>query len=391
MTIGALTRSTLRTTAATYFLLAADVKLVLDGPPDSKSSGDVTPPAAKQFNFFDEDGNAPTPPAPPLGLYSQGAARRHRRLAEIREGLLEHQRRHIARSGSWWYVARSTLLSWMVHGPLGSVLTRSLTVSHSMRALHLCMQLLGMLMLATVFCQASGGALAKDSDEACEFDCAEGGVDVATCIQMYVGRLLAIGLVSALVAGIPVTVITSMHARQFVHVPYEGSPEWHKCLKKWWRADMAVWVIGLAYCGFAVNFIVLFFANVAAQDQEDWMISASISFSQEFIIVPVSIGFVISLMCLILLAVTACRTGIKRRDFTMHGSIDHIRDIFKTTTDNNDNNGISQLLAGQDGNAALMQPELMQSWRGLELSMYHDVGLVDPGMLQLRTTGLGAA
>jgi hypothetical protein len=205
---------------------------------------------------------------------------------------------------------------------------------------------------------------------------------------MYIGRLLAIGLVSAVIAGVPVALIKSLHSRKFVYVAYEGSPDWRRQLRKWRRADTAIWVFGLGYCAFTVNFIVLFFANVAAKDQEDWMISASISLNQEFVIVPVAVGFIVSLMAMGFLAVAACRSGLRKSDFTQDGSLDRIREMFRRTSQGSD---MSQFIAEHPGHAAFVQPEAMQPWGELELSMYHDAGPVDLGRLQPRIAGLGAA
>ena len=39
------------------------------------------------------------------------------------------------------------------------------------------------------------------------------------------------------------------------------------------RQDMLIWILGVAYSLFAINYVILFFANVAATDQSQWMVS----------------------------------------------------------------------------------------------------------------------
>jgi hypothetical protein len=257
------------------------------------------------------------------------------------------------------------------------------------------MDLLGSLMLATVFCSASGGALSKKSPKGCETSCeitpGAGGegegtddgsdMDQETCIYMYFGRLIAIGMVSGLVAGIPISVTNNLHQRELVHVPYEGSPEWHKQLRNWRLRDRIVGIIGIAYCLFAVNYICLFFANVAEADQSDWMLSAGIGFFQDFIILPWALAFAFTSIALLLLGCTSCRYGLQRAHLTQHGNLDHIREVFNNSSDHGDikrqltDNDLA-LANGQTGNDRFDD----ESWDQFEMHALHDSGHADIGL-----------
>jgi hypothetical protein len=248
-------------------------------------------------------------------------------------------------------------------------------------------------MLTTVFCSATGGALSKKSNKECDVDCDDGGL--GECAVMHAGRLLAIALVSSVVAGIPIAILSSLHSREFVRVAYEGSLDWQHQLRRWRRADLAVWVLGLAYCAFAVNYICLFFANVAAGDQSDWMTSAKIGLVEDFIIIPAAVGFAITVVAMVLLACVACRHGVQKEHITKTGSIALVREVFSS---HSDKQAIKRALAGlqeHEGNGTIMRSKSMHGrqsledgrcceevWEKFEVSMAHDVCLADLGNLK---------
>jgi hypothetical protein len=282
------------------------------------------------------------------------------------------------------------VLSALIHSPVGLVIVRSITASHSLRALFLCMDLLGSLMLATVFCSASGGALSKKSPKGCEASCddPDSGVDQETCYYMQFGRLIAIGVVSALVAGVPIAILNSLHQREFVRVPYEGSPNWHAQLRSWRRRDRLIWIIGIAYCLFAVNYVCLFFANVAEIDQADWIISAGISFLEDFVVLPVALAFAFTSFALVLLACLSRRHGLQRSQITQHGSIDRIREVFS----NSDKVEIRRQLTSESlafdkerQNGSNHSDD--KSWDHFDILAFHDTGRADLAHLQRRFVG----
>jgi len=314
--------------------------------------------------------------------------RRHRRLTELRDNVLEHQRHHVNRQGNWCHLARSLVLSLLAHGPVGSVFCRSITISHSLRALYLCCELLGTMMLATFFCSASGGALSKKSSKGCESNCLDpnSGVDTDTCLFMHFGRLIAIGTVSALIAGVPIAILNSLHQREFSRVAYEGSPDWHRQLRKWRRNDALIWVFGTAYCLVAINYVCLFFAQVAAHDQEQWLVSAALALSEDLIIIPFTISFVITLMALVLLTCMSWKYGLARSQITQHGSVEALRKLLSSTRDRGE---IKRMLT--DAKVQQTMPDrgglMRESGDQFEVHCFHDVGLANLANLAPRSVG----
>jgi len=414
----AMSKSVLRSTSASYLLLADDVEALLSEDvdqlisPKQESTGDADDAVAEAFrrssldcgNFdhvFDVDGEANTSQSAVTlagaGLFSPGAVRRHRRLTELRDHVLEHQRYNVNRHANWCHLARSLVMSVLVHGPAGSVFCRSITISHSLRALFLCCDLLGSMMLATFFCSATGGALSKKSSKGCASDCLDpdSGVDSATCAYMHFGRLVAIGMVSTLIAGVPISIMNSLHQREFVRVAYEGSPDWRMQLRKWRRNDAIIWVLGPAYCLFAVNYVCLFFANVASYDQGQWMISASVGFFEDFVLLPLVVGFVVALLALVLLTGLSWKYGLARSQFTQQGSVESLRELFSNTRDEGE---IRRTLTTESLAASTSMPSLQQMQpgrRGLmredegpfEVHCFQDVGLADLARLIPRSIG----
>ena len=151
-----------------------------------------------------------------------------------------------------------------------------------MRALLLGVELLGAVMIATLFFTSTGGALAKNSPAECSTKCEDDD-----CVWQALGQLIAIGVVSAFIAGIPLAIVKLAHQRRFVRVPMEGGQAWKLQLRRWRRRDAFVYVVGALYSLCAINYVILFFANVAAEGQLDLVSSSGVSFLQDLVLVPV--------------------------------------------------------------------------------------------------------
>lgn len=149
----------------------------------------------------------------------------------------------------------------------------------------------------------------------------------------------------------------------------------------WRRADRAIWVLGLAYCAFAITFICLFFANVAVVDQDDWMVSAGISLVEDHFIMPAAIGFVITSFAMIFLACEARRYNVQKERFTKTGNIEGVREVLKSNTDKN---AIRRALSELPDQTVIRRRGQWSNGRpeDFEIYMSHDAGLVDLGRLQ---------
>lgn len=255
-----------------------------------------------------------------LATTNKAAKIRFEKLAELREQLQQKHEQGTSHHGSWRSCPKLIATAFFLHGPVGSVFSRSIIFSRAMRALLFNCEVLGTLMLATLFFSASGGALSKRAPKQCGASCA----DEEHCTWVQVGRLIAIGVASAVLAGIPIAMLSSLHSRNIKHVRCEGCREWRRQLNAWRIQDALIWIIGVAYCLFAVNYVVLFFANVAAADQTDWFVSAGVGFLEDLIIAPIIMAVTVPLLAFMLLAALSCRHKVRKHELVMPGKIDEM-------------------------------------------------------------------
>jgi hypothetical protein len=258
------------------------------------------------------------------------AAERYTRIIELRQKLQDHQDVHLKGHSSRWHLVKSVGLSMLIHSPIGNVFSHSIVVSHSMRALFLISQLFGDLMIVTLFCQATGGALSKRSGERCASTCK---IHEATgdCLGRHLGRAIAVGLGSMICAGIPVVMMNALHSRHFTRVSGEGEADWNRQLFKWRCRTISIWVIGILYCLFAFHYCLLFFANVAGRDHEYWWLSASVTMSEDAVIVPLTMGLFIAITAHVMTAVICAKFGVSREKLLHKRKLTHLAELFDRT------------------------------------------------------------
>jgi hypothetical protein len=210
------------------------------------------------------------------------AKRRHDLLLAMVTRVRASQESALQRRRSKCHTARMAALCFLINCPVGAVFVPSMVMRRSMRALLLGCELLGAVMIATLFFTSTGGALAKNSPAECSAECKDDD-----CVWQTLGQLIAIGVVSTFLASIPLAIIKLAHQRRFKRVPMEGGQAWQLQLKRWRRRDAFVYVVGALYSLFAINYVTLFFANVTAEDQLDLIGSSGVSFMQDLVLGPV--------------------------------------------------------------------------------------------------------
>jgi len=263
------------------FLLSPEVQRELEAPAPGELDDDGAPLRTLAGSAAEAGGDE--------------ARRRHDMLAEMVDRVQAARRRALQGRRSWCHAARVVALSFAISCPVGAVLVRSIVMRRSMRALLLGCELLGAVMIATLFFAASGGALAKGAPKECNAECEDDD-----CLWQAFGQLIAVGVVSALLASVPLAIIRLAHQRHFARVPAEGSREWKLQLRRWRRRDAFIYVVGTLYSLFAINYVVLFFANVSTEDQLDLVSSAGVSFAQDLVLGPAlwSLAAVGAALCL---------------------------------------------------------------------------------------------
>jgi hypothetical protein len=201
--------------------------------------------------------------------------------------------------------------SFLVHGPIGSIFTKSMTISHSMRALLLCTEICGTVTLTTFFFNTVEGPPNKKSDSACSAECKN------DCLAYQLGRFAAIALVSSILASVPIGILASLHSRTFKHVADEKQLNFQ--LGRWKRRDRFVYVFGTCYCLFCLNFVALFFANVQTPSIIDWGKAIAMTLGQDLLLSPFLGSAIAPCMAYSVLTCVSCFRCTKKREFVTDG------------------------------------------------------------------------
>eukprot|EP00931_Biecheleriopsis_adriatica_P114450 TRINITY_DN9018_c1_g1_i6.p1 TRINITY_DN9018_c1_g1~~TRINITY_DN9018_c1_g1_i6.p1 ORF type:complete len:262 (+),score=45.90 TRINITY_DN9018_c1_g1_i6:1-786(+) len=204
------------------------------------------------------------------------------------------------------------------HMPTGDVYLYSISESSGMRTLFFACHILGSMALCTFFSSASGArskrAPAEENDNPdCQFkDFGE-----------KLGRLIVVGVGSALLAALPISLLAKLHRRRFVLVEYEECDEWKWTLWKWRNRDRLIWFCGTIYCTFCAHFVMLFFASVVPDDQFDWIVSSIISLNQELMLLPLLTAIAFPVISMIFLIISAVLMQVHRSVvLVQHAAVD---------------------------------------------------------------------
>mmetsp|Transcript_43177 Transcript_43177/g.101492 ORF Transcript_43177/g.101492 Transcript_43177/m.101492 type:complete len:1314 (-) Transcript_43177:47-3988(-) len=211
----------------------------------------------------------------------------------------QEEQRKVHRIG---HTLRNMAIQFVVHGPLGSVYVFSIATPSKIRALLLVCELAGALAVSTLFMAVSGKSRSASSPS----DCVS-----SNDVGVFAGRLVALGLASAVLGGLPVRLLSMLHHRKFVVVESEGCQEWHRQLRAWQWRDAILWTLGLLYAGFCMFYNMLFFANVLVMDHHSWLFGAGIVFMSELVIFPLAALMmtpIVLLVCIIIVATATARS-----------------------------------------------------------------------------------
>lgn len=239
------------------------------------------------------------------GLFSEASKslRGPEMMCTLRSSVTEQMDRHLPRHAYLCSLPMFAVRYIGIEGPIGNVLSRSIFTTSSSRALLLAVDTLSGLFFVTMFFTVTGGAQAKKQEA---LDC-----ELKNFWEV-IGRLIAIAVASCIIGGIPGAFFASLQTRG---PKVCNSPEERRRQLKVWRCqDVTLWVCGLAYMAFAINFIVLFFANVDTGNVMEWVISAGIGLLQDHLLLPLSTVILHSLLTMLLVAIVARGQGVKKHE-----------------------------------------------------------------------------
>jgi hypothetical protein len=189
----------------------------------------------------------------------------------------------------------------LIEGPLGCGCCRSIFTSSSIRALLFTVEQLGGIFAVTLFFSATGGAQAKRQ---ARMDCESAN------LAETLGRLIAIATASVFIGGIPGSIFGSLQTRgpKVCNTPEERERQ----LKIWRNQDRLIWVLGLLYCLFCVNLVVLFYANVSTDNIMEWIITTLMALAQDHVVMPLLLVLFSSGLTMLFVAIVAKCKGLKR-------------------------------------------------------------------------------
>merc|ERR1712032_283573 len=167
----------------------------------------------------------------------------------------------------WMFATRCTLIA---------VLRSSIFIPTTMAAMLFACDMHMAAMLGAFFFQASGGALAENADPKC----------TPQGIGEQIGRLIAIGLTTAVVGMVPSMVLARLHQRDFITVDSDEHPAWKHQLRLWQIQDRVIYTVGTLIIAFCTFFNIVFIANVTTEDGMAWIICVITSMAQSIFAVP---------------------------------------------------------------------------------------------------------
>jgi len=193
---------------------------------------------------------------------------------------------------------------FFAQNPFAGCLVHDAFTSCKLRVLLLMVEIVGAFMLATVFFAATGMPGKRSRSLDCKFD------DPGELI----GRIIAIGTSSIVIAGIPGIILNSLCTRGIKKFEYEGCPEWNHQLMVWRVQDRTIWVLSLLYLSFCLFFMALFLANTREKDQGSWLMSGLISVVEDTIAIPLAVAMILPLLCTACLSLVSFQQKVQKKE-----------------------------------------------------------------------------
>lgn len=227
-------------------------------------------------------GNSEQEGIPPHGV--EGIMPHVRRLQawkDLHEEVIKQIDRHWEVTSSWCGMVGAAVRIFLMSNPLISAFFRCHFQTRAQRVMLFNCELLGALMLTCVFTEASGGAASKNNENK---ECESDGVGE------QIGALIAFAMVSLLIAGIPVLLISSLQSRSLQKFDYPDCPGWQRQLASWRAQDKLFWCTSLLYATFCALFVAIFLANVSLADHGPFGLSTSIQLVEDTILIPLGMA-----------------------------------------------------------------------------------------------------
>lgn len=177
---------------------------------------------------------------------------------------------------------------FVMNSPLGILLTRDLFMSRLMRVWLHVMDLVGTLLITSLFYAASGTLKGKKKTRT-DSTCVGHGLDRE--VAFIIGRHLAIAAGSVFLSALPVSLCASFITRS-IHQLEPLCADWQRHLRVWRLERRMVWILSTSYVLLSVLFIVLFLANLGERDHRNWVRTSFLGIFISDAIVPLAVAIV---------------------------------------------------------------------------------------------------
>lgn len=177
---------------------------------------------------------------------------------------------------------------FVMNSPLGILLTRDLFMSRLMRFWLHVTDLVGTLLITSLFYAASGTLKGKKKTRT-DSACADHGLDQEMAFIM--GRHLAVAIGSVLLSGLPVSLFASFITRSIHQLDPLGE-DWQRRLRVWNMERRTVWFLSSFYVLLSALFIALFLANLGDQDHKNWVRTSFLGIVISDAMVPLAVAIV---------------------------------------------------------------------------------------------------
>jgi hypothetical protein len=187
--------------------------------------------------------------------------------------------------------------------PFTQILSFSIFITKSMQSIQIASQLLGAAALSALFFSETGDALSIASSQECE-----------TTDNFW--RSAAIGVISGLVTSIPMVFVAAAMKRHFVQREFWDEAAKQRQLRRWRFKDRCIWTFSFLYNVSCALFIATFLANIRPTDAQKWLESVFGILLDDFLLQPILVAVVYTLVSTMLVA---CSPGLieeVRRDLS---------------------------------------------------------------------------
>jgi len=129
-------------------------------------------------------------------------------------------------------------------------------------------------MASAAFFSTSGGTTSLEDPEVC----------AAPAIPVV--KVIASGIMSTVVSQVSTIIVTALQKRQFVFAEKWSEEAIRKRIQLWKLLDVVVGLLLISYLAFSILFVLLFLANVSDIDRLMWVLSATITFINSWLLCP---------------------------------------------------------------------------------------------------------